>query len=707
METNTQYLDGLSLPNASTPPPHENGDYGLDILSNDNNNSGTNQLLFVDSNVQDYQTLIDNLAQPVDVVILDSQRDGITQITESLNSYDSLDSIHIISHGDVGQLNLGNTKLRQDNLSQYVEQLTSWSDSMDADADILLYGCNVGGDLTGEEFIQSLGQYTDADILASDDLTGSANLGGDWDLEYAHGDIEANSIFKADVADSYNYALFDPGQFSFNPVDFDFTSVGIDGDTLRFGFDSEFDSGSLTDVPDPTGFAFDDFRFDYGSMFSFEADEIFIDDDSVDFEFEAGTFEFDALDAFRANSNLFEYKISGTDILAMPNSMDSMVIFNASDFRALDYAFSGDEMFDHNFYLSQGVAFTGMNPFTDYIEGGFRLADPNALFTVDYYLENNPDVAAADLEPLTHFAQFANQDLFSARDPNQYFDSSYYLAQNPDVAAAGVNPLLHYLNFGWKESRANNPDGFNPNRDPSQFFDTSFYFDKNPDVSRYSFEDSTANALEHFINFGSSEGRFASEGRTTHPLFETENLATFSSFINSNSENFELFRDDFNSGNYGFTLSAADDGQILVASTDITIPGFDPLNRAIEFFVGGIISINIATYSFLGELVVDGVEQLFEASVIGDLQYSNYGFVLQDLGGLSVPTGTPPFPDLVEEGITFTSFPQNPNQDDLLNSDGSNIFYTPLEPFIPSDQTWISHKRRTSRKFIGRTTNIS
>ncbi|MEL6442580.1 MAG: hypothetical protein AAFQ80_25485 [Cyanobacteria bacterium J06621_8] len=37
---------------------------------------------------------------------------------------------------------------------------------------------------------------------------------------------------------------------------------------------------------------------------------------------------------------------------------------------------------------------------------------------------------------------------------------------------------MHYIENGWRESRFDNPGGFNPNRDPSPFFDTSFYNDE-------------------------------------------------------------------------------------------------------------------------------------------------------------------------------------------------------------------------------------
>jgi serralysin len=39
------------------------------------------------------------------------------------------------------------------------------------------------------------------------------------------------------------------------------------------------------------------------------------------------------------------------------------------------------------------------------------------------------------------------------------FDTLGYLAENPDVAAAGVNPLEHFLSFGIYEGRQAVSDG--------------------------------------------------------------------------------------------------------------------------------------------------------------------------------------------------------------------------------------------------------
>ena len=90
-------------------------------------------------------------------------------------------------------------------------------------------------------------------------------------------------------------------------------------------------------------------------------------------------------------------------------------------------------------------------------------------FDYVYYLQHNPDVAAAHVDPLQHFQTIGWKE---GRDPNALFDTAGYLATYADVAAAGVNPLDHYHQFGWHEGR-----------DPSVGFDTTAYLAANPDVA--------------------------------------------------------------------------------------------------------------------------------------------------------------------------------------------------------------------------------
>ncbi|MCU0546293.1 MAG: DUF4347 domain-containing protein [Oscillatoriaceae cyanobacterium Prado104] len=100
-------------------------------------------IAFIDRQVADYQSLTTGVTPGTEVVILDEKRDAIEQITEVLAIRTNIDSIHIVSHGSPGSLQLGNGRFSQDNLETYAEKLRQWRSALNPDADILIYGCNV------------------------------------------------------------------------------------------------------------------------------------------------------------------------------------------------------------------------------------------------------------------------------------------------------------------------------------------------------------------------------------------------------------------------------------------------------------------------------------------------------------------------------------------------------------------------------------
>ena len=74
----------------------------------------------------------------------------------------------------------------------------------------------------------------------------------------------------------------------------------------------------------------------------------------------------------------------------------------------------------------------------------------SGLFDCSWYLITYPDVAAAGMDPLTHFVETGWRE---GRDPGPDFATSAYLKANPDVAQSGINPLFHYIEFGRSEGR--------------------------------------------------------------------------------------------------------------------------------------------------------------------------------------------------------------------------------------------------------------
>ncbi|MGB7512029.1 MAG: DUF4347 domain-containing protein, partial [Pelodictyon phaeoclathratiforme] len=167
-------------------------------------------MIFIDSRAKDSNTLISKFQADAEYFILNANRDGLQQVTERLaGTSGQYDSIQIISHGSSGAITIGSTILSNTTLDTYQQELVIIGNSLQANGDLLLYGCNVGSGEAGKQFVETLAQMTGADVAASDDVTGSAVFGGDWVLENTIGMVDAFQIFADDSAENYAYTLMD------------------------------------------------------------------------------------------------------------------------------------------------------------------------------------------------------------------------------------------------------------------------------------------------------------------------------------------------------------------------------------------------------------------------------------------------------------------------------------------------------------------
>src|SRR4028118_1629723 len=217
-------------------------------------------IVFIDAAVADYQTLLYRVKLGVEAIVIDSHRDGVEQISEVLANRTNIDSIHLVSHGEPGSLQLGKTRLSGDNLETYSQQLQQWRRALTLDADILIYGCNVaaasracqkvrqainslsqsesrlkptknnfikqsylddfcyetgvetnGGldepAVDGVHFLHRIASLTGANIAASKYLTGSAKLGGNWELEEKIGNVKSPLAFESNAMQNYASVL--------------------------------------------------------------------------------------------------------------------------------------------------------------------------------------------------------------------------------------------------------------------------------------------------------------------------------------------------------------------------------------------------------------------------------------------------------------------------------------------------------------------
>ena len=197
----------------------------------------TTEIVFIDTAVSNVDELVKDISPTASIFFIDASADGVDQIADILADYSDVDAIHIISHGEQGQLNLGASTLNEQTMSgEYADELAVIGYALAEHGDILIYGCDFAGGEEGAEAAALLAGLTGADIAASTDDTGAAVHGGDWDLEHQTGDLNVRTI---------------------QAVGFDGILADTDGDTIDDANDLDDDNDGILDtdegfVPDTT-----------------------------------------------------------------------------------------------------------------------------------------------------------------------------------------------------------------------------------------------------------------------------------------------------------------------------------------------------------------------------------------------------------------------------------------------------------------------
>ena len=232
------------------------------------------ELVIVDAALPDLASLLDDLAHSgyadTQVVVLDAESDALTQISEILAEQRGVTTLHVMSHGSRGVLELAGQSIETLDLLSRADELAQWRVALAPGADVLIYGCEVAADGQGRQFVDTMARLTGADVSASDDLTGSAEKGGDWQLEYRHGNVQSNVALSPELQRDYvgtlvtstehshdvaGVGLQREGQLTLVAVGERSVEPGQEVDTdARSGGQNELDStrSAISAAPDPT-----------------------------------------------------------------------------------------------------------------------------------------------------------------------------------------------------------------------------------------------------------------------------------------------------------------------------------------------------------------------------------------------------------------------------------------------------------------------
>jgi uncharacterized repeat protein (TIGR01451 family) len=165
--------------------------------------STSTHLVFIDRRVEYYRSLLASISDTFVAILVDPNQDSLDLIAQTLRLYSTVRSIHLIAHGAPGTLHLGQSPLDVEQLTAQADQIAAWQPSLTDDAEILLYGCQVGAGDRGRAFVHTLQALTGATVAASSTPIGHRDRGGNWVLDVTTAPLRSPLAISQDERDRY------------------------------------------------------------------------------------------------------------------------------------------------------------------------------------------------------------------------------------------------------------------------------------------------------------------------------------------------------------------------------------------------------------------------------------------------------------------------------------------------------------------------
>lgn len=167
---------------------------------------GSHSVYILDSTVKDIEYLSKTITQPI--YIIKSTQSVVSQLSDIAKAHPNANEWHIISHGQAGELQLGNERWNDSWLEQ--ADLGHLLVTLPKNSHWYLYACDLAKGEEGQAFVDGLARAINVAISASINKTGVVN-GADTVLEYHFSTNTDHKIISPSNGqvyfEDYRYAL--------------------------------------------------------------------------------------------------------------------------------------------------------------------------------------------------------------------------------------------------------------------------------------------------------------------------------------------------------------------------------------------------------------------------------------------------------------------------------------------------------------------
>ncbi|WP_338831730.1 VCBS domain-containing protein [Bradyrhizobium sp. 27S5] len=145
------------------------------------------EVAFIDRGIDDLETLLAGIRPDVEAILLSDDEPAVRQMARAVKGRSGLEAIHIVAHGQPGEIAFSAGLLSLDTMDRVARDLAHLGSAITQGGELRLWSCAVAQGEYGAAFIDAIAAATAAKVVASAQRVGAAVRGGSWALSSLDG----------------------------------------------------------------------------------------------------------------------------------------------------------------------------------------------------------------------------------------------------------------------------------------------------------------------------------------------------------------------------------------------------------------------------------------------------------------------------------------------------------------------------------------
>ncbi|WP_338699118.1 VCBS domain-containing protein [Bradyrhizobium sp. 26S5] len=145
------------------------------------------EVAFIDRGIDDLETLLAGIRPDVEAILLSDDEPAVRQMARAVKGRSGLEAIHIVAHGQPGEIAFSAGLLSLDTMDRVERDLAHLGSAITQGGELRLWSCAVAQGEYGAAFIDAIAAATAAKVVASAQRVGAAVRGGSWALSSLDG----------------------------------------------------------------------------------------------------------------------------------------------------------------------------------------------------------------------------------------------------------------------------------------------------------------------------------------------------------------------------------------------------------------------------------------------------------------------------------------------------------------------------------------